>query len=945
MKFSNIILAAVFFASSLLHAENRVNLAGNWRLALDPGNLGVNEKWFDDSLPGDDRVRLPGSIQEQGFGEDPSPKTPWMVRSAPGMDHKRYERYREPGNFKVPYWLTPEKYYKGVAWYQREIEIPEAWAGRRVALVLERPHWETQVWINGTHIGSNDSLSTPHVHELGAELPAGKHLLTIRVDNNLIRNVGPIAHSVTDHTQTNWNGMIGKLELVASAPVWIRNAQVYPAAAEKKAKVVVELGNLSGQAGRGVIRADWGDGNMEVPVAWQDDGGTVEFEIDFGPDARLWDEFNPNLYDLELTLEARTQEAGQPAKAVLDIRKIKFGLRDIGIEGTQITINGRKLFLRGTLECCIFPLTGYPPTDVESWKRIIKIAKQHGLNHIRFHSWCPPEAAFIAADELGFYYQVECAAWTSVGGGGPTDKWLYSEGERITQAYGNHPSFVMMAYGNEPGGGNHKRWLGQWVDHWKKTDSRRLHTGGAGWPEIPQNQYHNIKPPRISAATMRDGINTRIIARPPETRSDYAGIISSRGIPVVAHENGMWCVWPDFDGIEKFTGSLKPGNFEIIRDFTNDAGLGGQARDFLMASGKFQVLIYKEEIESALRTKGFAGFHMLDLRDFPGQGTALVGVLDAFWDPKPYISHEEFTRFCNDVVPLARMTKRVWTADETFEADVELAHFAAEPGVARASWEIHDASGQMLKSGTLPEKRVVVDNGIALGSISQSLSGMKAPARYQLVVRVECDYGTGGKKMYENDWDLWVYPQALPDEPATDVIIAGSLSDDVVAKLNDGASVLLSFPKEEAASELVMSFSTIFWNSAWGRRAPPHSMGILCDPKHPVFKAFPTEYYSNWQWWYLLSRASMLEMDDFPPDFLPLVQVVPDYHNPQKLGLVLEAKIGKGKLLVSSIDLVSDAEDNPVLAQFRHSLLHYMQSEDFNPQHSMDISQAKAFIK
>jgi len=935
-------LTAVLSAASLLHAENSVNLAGEWRLALDPGNLGVNEKWFDDSLPGDDQVRLPGSIQEQGFGEDPSTKTPWMVRSTPGMDHKRYARYREPGNFKVPYWLTPEKYYKGVAWYQREINIPEAWAGRRVALVLERPHWETQVWINGRHVGSNDSLSTPHVHDLSAELQAGRHLLTIRVDNNLIRNVGPIAHSVTDHTQSNWNGMIGKLELVASAPVWISNAQVYPAAAEKKAKVVVGIGNVSGQAGQGVIRADWDDGRMDVPVAWQDDGGTVEFEINLGPKARLWDEFNPNLYELELTLEARTQEAGKPAKAVLDNRKIKFNLRDIGIEGTQITINGRKLFLRGTLECCIFPLTGYPPTDVESWKRIIKIAKQHGLNHIRFHSWCPPEAAFIAADELGFYYQVECGAWTSVGGGGPVDKWLYSEGERITRAYGNHPSFVMLVHGNEPGGRNRNKWLGQWVDHWKKTDPRRLHTSGAGWPEIKQNQYHNIIPPRIQKR-MREGMTSRLAKLPPETAADYAEVVSKAGIPVVAHESGQWCVWPDFDGIEKFTGSLKPGNFEIMRDFLEEAGLADQARDFLMASGKLQALSYKEEIESALRTKGLAGFQLLDLRDFPGQGTALVGVLDAFWDPKPYIGHEEFTRFCNQVVPLARMTKRAWTADETFEAHAELAHFTAKPGVARTIWEIQDASGQMLKSGTLPEKRVAVDNGIALGSISQALHGVKSPARYQLVLRVQCDYGAGDKKVYDNNWDFWVYPPKLPDQPAPDVIIAGSLSDDVLAKLHDGASVLLSFPKAEASSKLVMGFTTLFWNSAWGKREPPHSMGILCDPKHPVFKEFPTEYHSNWQWWYLLTRASILEMDDFAPAFLPLVQVVPDYHNPQKLGLVLEGTIGKGKLLVSSIDLVSDSDGNPVLKQFRHSVLKYMQSADFNPRHSMDVSKIRAF--
>ena len=142
-----------------------------------------------------------------------------------------------------------------------------------------------------------------------------------------------------------------------------------------------------------------------------------------------------------------------------DNRAATFGLREISTEGTQFVSTARKIFFRGTLECCIFPLTGHPPTDVESWKRIIRIAKAHGLNLLRFHSYCPPEAAFVAADELGFYYQVE-TCWanqsTTIGDGKPVDQWVYDETARILKAYGNHPSFLLMPYGNEPGG--KQRW-------------------------------------------------------------------------------------------------------------------------------------------------------------------------------------------------------------------------------------------------------------------------------------------------------------------------------------------------------------------------------------------------------------------------------------------------------------------------------------------------------
>ena len=305
-------------------------------------------------------------------------------------------------------------------------------------------------------------------------------------------------------------------------------------------------------------------------------------------------------------------------------------------------------FLRGTLECCIFPLTGYPPTDVDSWKRIIRVCKSHGLNHIRFHSWCPPEAAFVAADELGFYYQVECSAWpnasTNLGNGLPIDEWLYREGERVLDSYSNHPSFLLLAMGNEPGGPERGgKYLGPWVEHFKAKTDRQLVTSGSGWPSIAENEFHVTPGPRIQQ--WGQGLLSRINAQPPATVADYREFVDGYDVPVISHEIGQWCVYPNFEEMEKYTGALKPRNFEIFRDLLAKADMADQARDFLMASGKLQALCYKEEIESALRTPGFGGFQLLDLHDFPGQGTALVGVLDPFWDSKPYLSPAEFQPF------------------------------------------------------------------------------------------------------------------------------------------------------------------------------------------------------------------------------------------------------------------------------------------------------------
>ena len=398
-------------------------------------------------------------------------------------------------------------------------------------------------------------------------------------------------------------------------------------------------------------------------------------------------------------------------------RTASFGLREIGASGTQFVINGRKAFFRGTLECAVFPMTGHPPTDVASWRRIIGIAKDHGLNLFRFHSWCPPEAAFQAADELGFYFHVECALWantsTALGQGKPIDRWLYEEADRILAAYGNHPSFVLMAYGNEPAGED-KTYLNAWVNHYRERDGRRLYTSAAGWPEIAANQFHVTPAPRIQA--WGAGLASRINARPPETTTDYREYVQARGVPVISHEIGQWCAYPDLATVPDYTGPLKPRNFEIFRESLEAHGMGSQARDFLIASGELQALCYKEEIESALRTPGMGGFELLALYDFPGQGTAPVGVLDALWTSKGYISAREFRRFCNRTVPLARLTRRVFTGDDEIEAGLEAAHFGPEtPGEFKARVSLVREDGQTVISNVVSPISDPVGNRLVFG--------------------------------------------------------------------------------------------------------------------------------------------------------------------------------------------------------------------------------------
>lgn len=914
-------------------ATPSLDLAGEWRCELDRGNSGETERWFGRNLTG--KAQLPGSVQSNHLGDPITVDTKWTggIFGRAYFTEEEYAPYRQPGNIKLPFWLQPETHYVGAAWFQREVNIPDAWSGQRLVLTLERPHWKTTVWLDGVAVGRRDSLSVAHEFDLGANVNPGVHRLTLRVDNTLDPDVGENSHSVSDHTQGNWNGIAGRLTLTATAPGWIDDLQVSSRVPDR---VVVVRGHVTAAHGSALpttLRLQANDALPPRDLSIARDGSFAG-EYPLGAAAALWDEFNPALHRLTATLPNGEE------------RRVVFGLRSIAAEGRQLMINGRKLFLRGALDCAAFPLTGHPPTDIASWRKEFEAVRAHGLNHIRFHSWCPPEAAFAAADELGVYLQVEVASWpnwsTTLGDGQPIDAWLEAESERILRAYGNHPSFVMLSACNEPGGPQHVPWLSGWVARRKAADPRHLYNAGAGWPAVPENDYHLPSAPRIQH--WEEGRRSRLNRLPPETSADYRDYIGTRSVPVISHEIGQWCVYPNFAEMRKYTGYLKPKNFEIFQASLAAHHLADQAHDFLIASGKLQTLCYKEDIESALRTPAMGGFQLLGLADFPGQGTALVGVVDAFWEEKGYVTPQEFRRFCNHTVPLARLGKRIFTTSETLSAEVEVAHFGAEPLTrATATWHLLADGGQSVASGKFAPRDLPVGAANPLGRVAVPLDNLPAPARYRLVVALE---GTP----FANDWDLWVYPSALQLEPApADLLITAELDATALSRLEAGGKVWLMLPPKRVRPDgkrgpIALGFSSIFWNTAWTSNQAPHTLGILCDPKHPAFAAFPTDAHTNWQWWYPLQTAAPMILDELPAGLRPTVQVIDDWVTNRKLGLAFEARVGKGRLFATSIELDS-GELDPVRRQLRASFTAYLASAAFAPRVEVTPTQIRTLLK
>ena len=923
-----LLFLALFSLSSFNSKAQVINLKGNWLFQMDQNDEGVTAKWYNKKLA--DVIHLPGSMAENLKGDEITLKTKWTgsIYDSSYYFVPRLKKFREPGNIHIPFWLTPAKHYVGVAWYQKEVNIPKNWKGQRIVLHLERAHIETRVWVNDQEVGLQNSLVAPHNYDLSKYLVPGKQRISIRIDNQIKKiNVGPDSHSVTDHTQGNWNGIIGKMELEAASPVYIDDVQIYPDIKNRKARVKITVNNSSPNDFNGKITLSAKSFNSQDSDKTQEIASninvaklgenTLELELPFGNGMLTWDEFNPALYHLEVKLDS---------KEIRNTKTVQFGMREFKINGNQFLINGNPVFLRGTVHNCEFPLTGYPATTVEAWEKILQKIKSYGLNHVRFHSWCPPEAAFIAADKVGLYLQPEGPSWPNhgpkIGLGQPVDKFLYDETTRMAKEYGNYASFTMLSAGNEPAG-NQVKYLNEFVDFWKAKDNRRVYTGmsvGGSWPVVPNAEYQS-----------RGGVRGLKWEKMPETESDFSSGIAPFKVPFVSHEIGQYCVFPNFDEIQKYTGVYRAKNFEMFREDLDDHHMGNQSKDFLIASGKLQVLCYKNEIEKMLRTPGYGGFQALGLQDFPGQGTALVGVLDAFFQEKGYVTAAEYSRFCNSTVPLAKIPKFAYTNAETFKAEIVLFHSGKTPlKNAIISWTIQNEKGNILSSGSFDPKTFENGNGQFVGNLSFPLVDIKEASKLKLEVKVN-------DTAFVNDWNFWVYPdQKVEVSPA--IYYTTTLDEKAKEVLDNGGKVFLNASgKVVKGKEVEMHFLPVFWNTSWFKMRPPHVTGMLIQDKSPAFSNFPTSFHSDLQWWEIQNRSQVMNLEDFPVDFRPLIQPIDTWFMNRRLALVFEAQVGKGKIIVSSANLSPDLENKPAAKQLFLSLQEYMNSDQFSPKNSLTL--------
>ena len=886
----------LMLAISLMHCactndQHSVDLSGEWEVSLD-------------SMASFHSISLPGTTDMAGLGT-PNQLKPELAK--PQLLH-----------------LTRKHSFIGAAWYRRTFDVPRSMANKPLTLSFERVLWQSQLWIDGKkHPACEESLTTPHVYRIPEGLEAGKHEILLRIDNRKQHDISmrELAHAYTEDTQVKWNGVLGRMELKAENDVKLQQVNVYPDIAGKRIKVKAVLVRTNPQTTQAEITlqvncAETGKAYepQTYPAAFPHDTVCIEKEYALDEDMRLWDEFSPTLYTLQASCHTRQGT---------DLYETTFGMREIGHTDGYLTINGNRIFLRGTLECCIFPLTGTPPTDEAGWEKVFSTAKAWGLNHLRFHSYCPPEAAFKVADRMGFYLQVELPNWSlTVGKDTATNRFLYQEFDRIIAAYGNHPSFCMLSAGNElqPD----FQFLNAFVGYMKRQDNRHLYATttftfeqGHGTQPEPEDDFF------VTQWTDKGWIRGQGVfdAEEPNFNKDYRKAAEGIKVPLISHEIGQYSVYPDMKEIGNYTGTLEPLNLKAIQKDLEKKGLAGKAERYLQASGRFAVQLYKEEIERAMKTPQFSGYQLLGLQDFPGQGTALVGLVNAFWESKKLTDERYFRQFCSPVVPLARFEKATWTTNETFAAQVEIANYYKEDIRGKhILWQLTDKTGYEVGRGKLDAGTFKKGTVTSAGEIHAGLEKVRNAAQLCLKVTIE-------DTDWENSWSIWVYPP-LKELNTGDVVLTQDISQ-ALSALDAGKKVLLS-PRPDKLEGLEGKFLPVFWSPVHFPKQAG-TMGILCDPKHPALLHFPTEMHSDWQWWNLVKHSKVLVMDSLP-DLQPIIEVTDNFVNNRRLASVFETKYGKGKLIMSSIDLLStESKQKPEVKQLLYSLTQYMNSADFVP--------------
>lgn len=851
----------------------KIDLSGQWRVKLDAEKQETMPQAYPETM------MLPGTTSAAGLGM-PNPA-------------------KERGC------LTDAYRFEGAVWFMRTFTAGD-WTGEQTMLTLERTR-KTTVYLDGRPIGHQESLCTPHRYFL-PPVHAGEHTLVIRVDNTDYPTRG--GHLTSPDTQSNWNGITGEISLTV-AHTLLTDLTVRPDLRRGCLRVHGHIiGAPDGVAG--IVLP----GQMEHLLPYR--RGVLDGECPLKGNEAFWDEAHPEIHTISIDLDG-------------DVYETTFGLRDVRTLGRRLLINGRETFLRGKVDNLLYPKTGYTPTDVASWMTILGIAKEYGINHYRYHTACPPDAAFTAADLLGVYMAPELPFWGTVAEEGEEGydererDFLFQEGFRILREYGHHPSFLWLSLGNELWGS--KDVLNRMMRAYRETDDTKLYSSGANnYQFVPdvldeENVFVGVRlgrerlirgsyamcdaPQGIVQTTAPESVSNYDASIVPETlgQSGEAGKVQIQygtgvkevdaqsadalipDVPVISHEVGQYVFYPDFSEIPHYTGPLKPRNIEAMRENLERAGLYGEHEAFFRQTGHLAVDCYKREIETLLRSREVSGFQLLDLQDYTGQGTALVGVLNALMENKGLISAEEWREFCAGTVVLGEFASFTGVMGEDIRFDVQISECDPEKQHTRIRCTLMDGERELYACDVAPgARRGRLTDAVSVTFPAECYRDAMQERITGLTVVLTLEDGT------RNHYPIWLIPLIDIRITREGIEKDGRMVAFVSAEEEaDGAAIVVP----SAEGQLPAEYCTDFWcypmfrsiSESMGKPVPVGTMGLSIDTASPLLKRFAQEDYTTPVWYAILQTAHVQRL---PADIYPAVQMIDNTERCARLGILYQ---------------------------------------------------------
>lgn len=946
-------------------AYMRILLNGKWHVVLEDGTTG--------------QMDLPGTLDENGIGHRDVGANQWHPDAVLGNAAGEIDK-----DAPIATRFTRRHTYEGEARISRKITVPDYGTDRLFVLAERARALRLLVDGEACAVFRQGTLSTPYIFELTGAAP-GEHEFTFLSDNSypgMPKAAICYSSAATDETQTNWNGILGECSMYTRPQNFIDSLRVYPRAVKKEEKnkaggyvldVCVELapgakkvykdakiilqsealaaGKLEDTQTLTEIISYSGEGLAEAGTDKEENPKTMEIwfrDLPLRENVKLWDEDEGNLYEMAVTLDngmSAEDKGGSTAEC-----RTRFGIRSFGDNGSgRLALNGRAIFLRGEANCAEYPETGHPPMTIPEWKEMLLKYRSYGINFVRFHSHCEPEAAFAAADELGMLLQPELSHWDPKDAFGTEESYRYYRAELVDllKTYANHPSFVMLTLGNELQAQDEGRErMRELVRTAKRMDPTRLYANGSNafYGEEgcdPESDFYTSQSCkdvviRGTFSGMRGYLNENYPSADRTYDEAMAEIRKEYQKPVFSFEVGQFEVLPDFEELESFHGISDPVNLKLIKKRVEERGLLPTWEKYVEATGELSRLAYREEIEAAMRTRELSGISLLGLQDFPGQGTALVGMMNSHLEPKPYdfARPERFREFFQECRILVKLPHYTYEAGERLIAEVEAANFGKRNIEGVFCWTLAGKKSVSENGNCEPaeikSKNTVIATGedteiticrpgsyTEVGSLDIPLDFVEKNTALTLKVRIGDSISA---------YPIWVYRKTTPVCPEN---VYETRAFDVKTReiLQNGGRVYLSpdADKESLPNSIKTQFTTDFWSV--GTFADQEGgMGQLIDTEHPIFKEFPTDFHTDWQWWIMATKRAVI----LPHPMKTIITEMDSYAFLRPMAQMIEFRCLKGKVLLSTMEL-HKSQQYPEVRALQASIYTYLSGENFEP--------------